>query len=224
MASGTITLTIAVDQAGRTALHDSGQQIVIVRAMSPAPDPVVACAVFNPFGDNTNVLFYDALQIFVMQGAPQVLGTVKMQITQATALGSRYTFSGSEIGWEQPAYSSSVVGLVNQDTAGPLSAGLAQQMNISNGDCWQPIAISVSPANETVYFEPVSEILVFVAARIVAGEILPAALLQPAGGIAADVAGPPTVGPYLSVKLTEDVTIHFDDRKNCFAPGPLRSP
>lgn len=211
---------MAVDAAGRNALAASGQQIVIVRAMNPAPDPVVACAVFNPFGDNTNVLFYDALQIFVMQGDPQVLGTVDLQITQPAEPGSQYSFNGNEIGWEQSAYSPSVVGLVNQATAEPLSAGLVQQMNIANIDCWQPIAIAPAPANETVYFEPATEIWVFIAAGIAVGEILPAKLLQPVGGGIGGAVGPSTVGAYLPVALIGDVTIHFDDTNNCFAPGP----
>jgi hypothetical protein len=226
MASGTITLSIEVDAKGHAVLQDSGQKIVIVRAMSPAPDVAVACAVFPPFGPATDVEFEKDWAVFVMQGSPVTFSVVKMQITQPMQPGNECTFDGSGFRDEQPAYAPAVFGVSNEDSTGPLSVGLAQRMTIANADGWQPVAIQDFPYNETSWFEPTADVWVFVAKDIVVGELLPAGLLRPvdnvgvdAGGVA--IAGPPSVGRYLVVPLTADTTIHFDDADNCFAPGPL---
>lgn len=237
MNPGQQTLHLQVDLAGRRALLATGQRIVIVRVLYGAAGFVVASAVADPFGNETDIGFHPAWKAFVQQGSIRPLDRVRLQLTQAMAPGGQTRFDGTGFGPVQPAYAPTVFGLKNGHRGPLLSAGLAQQLTIASETVWQPVSIAPFPYNEIGYFEPTDEVLVFPARGIIAGQMLPTGLLHTSG----DPAGsgvrsrqrlddrppvsaegyPSLVGGYLRVSLTADTTIHFDNAGNCFRPGPL---
>jgi hypothetical protein len=221
MSNSAITLSVQVDEDGRKQLLQSGQKICIVRVLEGEDDYVVACAAFLPFGPQTDILFYPEWSVYVMQGGITTFEPVNMQITGDLEPGQQCTFDGSGFSNYEPAWSEEVFGLINNTVSTLVSAGLAQKMNISNLSAFSAININALPANEISFFQPKDDIRVFIAKGVESGMVLPASLLRPAQALKTMVASVSSIGVYLTVSLLNAVVIHFDNVKNCFAPGPL---
>lgn len=246
MTSQPITLHLQVGETSRRRLLAARQQICIVREMEEDSPYWVTCAVVDPFGPQTDILFYPTWQVFVTPGVIRSFDTVKMPLQQVVQPGYCYTFDGVGIMGQQPAWSKTVIGLINAHRSDPLCAGLCQQLTINNTEVFHAISITDFPYNGTCYFQPRSTIRIFIARGITAGQILPVGILQsdknssctdpgnmrfsdpgnmrssgPADMCSSDPADMPSfIGADLSVELLSDTTLYFNPSDNCFQTGP----
>jgi hypothetical protein len=216
--SSTTTLSIVFNNPqDLQSLSNSGQQICIVRTFNDTNKYIVVSAVFSPFGQKNDVLFYDSWQLYAMPGDITQLNTVKMQMTQNVLTGQQYTFSGAAFTAPVNTGISGSFGFNNNAAMPLLCGGLAQQMNINNTDGWYALNAVQLLANEVSYFTPGNNILVFIAGGIDCGTILPASILASANN--PNLRIPSSIGKYLQVDITANTTIHFDGSSNSFVQG-----
>lgn len=205
-----ITLSIKVDREGKTYLKNSGQQICIVRELVDPTDYIVISAVFEPFGDQTDVIFYPSWKIYAMQGALTVGSSVKAQISSDIDLGQQYTFDGIDFTKPDLAYSDTVFGIDNQ-TPNPICGGILQKVNLTNADQYVVLSVMDLPFNEASYFEPTDTIELFISSGFTQGSIQPSALIQATNSRSAR-----SIGKGLSIELSQDTVIHFDNQSHTF--------
>ena len=226
---GNHILTVQIDQDGRRKIQEYQQSVTIVRSFGwfdPSKDHPVVCIAFDPFGQNNKVVFTADWKEYVSTRSIKEYETVYMQDeTKSTVLvGYTYTYSGVSFDGGRKGVSSQY-GFDNQDDqTRTLTVGLAQKIISPNGDeKFRPTNVAAVHFNDIIYFEPLEEIKVFLAAKMKDGLILPLNILIPKTHRSSlSMPLEIVIGRYLEVTLTDEETfIHYDNNNNIFALGPL---
>ena len=213
------TLTIQLSRADRAQIAAQGEMITVVRSFASDGDYVVVCAAFAPFGPSNTVLLGPQWYQYATQ-QPSASGTVvQMALSQVAAPGTLFAFTGSDFTPQGKAYAPDVFGLANQ-SLDPLQCGIAQDVCINGApSAIVPLVLASTPANQTSYFQPQTEVKLLLASNVQAGMLLPAGVLQPVGSTVQDK-GTFTVGKYLTVDISSNTTVYFDAVNNCFTLTP----
>ncbi|TGE28371.1 hypothetical protein [Hymenobacter metallicola] len=221
MSSTSATVTIQLQSADLRYILSLNQQIIIVRSLKNEGNYVVACYASVPVFPTTTLQFGPNWYVFAAP-VPSAFDQLPQLPTTAQVVdaGTVYTFSAGIFGQQQPAYSPTVFGCDNT-VAQPIGFGVAQDLGVNGVPAPAPLAIMEAPTNQTSYLEPIDEIKIFLASNLTVGQVLPAALLTPIGGSSVNQRGGFSVGQYLAVPLTQDVTVGFNSASNSFVRTSL---
>lgn len=218
------TLTIKLSQADCTRITSYGEVITLVRSFATEGDYVVVCAAFAPFGLCNTLTLSAQWAVYATQQQPAADSLIQLQtaLVQATPPGNTLTFTGSTFVPQGAAFAPDVFGFANS-SPNLVQWGVAQAVSTNNTSAATvPLVLASTPAKQTSYLQPLSEVKLFLASNVQAGLLLPAQVLQPVGSSSSTVGqkAPFTVGQYLAVDPSTNPTIYFDSPNNCFTLVP----
>lgn len=217
-------LTIKLSQADCTRIASYGEVITLVRSFATEGDYVVACAAFAPFGLCNTLTLNTQWAVYATQQQPVAGSVITLQtaLVQPTPPGNTLIFTGSTFIPQGAAFAPDVFGLAN-NSPNLVQCGVAQAISINSATATTvPLVLATTPAKQTSYLQPLSEVKLFLASNVQTGLLLPAQVLQPIGSSSSNVEQkvPFTVGQYLAVDPSTNPTIYFDSPNNCFTLVP----
>ena len=203
------TLTININQAGRQALIDVKEKIIIIRSYDDEAETNIVCESFAPFGDVNTIEFKNSWHEYASISPMINLQVINMQETTPVKLGNTYKFMNSGFNGIEGSCPTNYYGFSNQQTNDKkLVAGMAQFISVNNSNSQlAPTSAYNIPSNQTIYFGSTSNIIIFVAQNLVTGTIIPQSMLSP------DTAEKSiTIGKYLKIDLDTTTEIFFNEK------------
>lgn len=212
-------LNIQTDTNSRKFLLKNEQTICIVRSFSTQNDYLVICASFEPLGASNKVKF-GSWKIYATTQSVKNQTRIKPNLKEGANLGNRYVLDNIAFRADGTSYSKEVIGIDNQRklaNSQNTTLGLAQAIGINEN--WS-LCITNSysvPYNQTVYFEPLPKVKVFIASGIKKDMVLPRQMLQ--AQVVRNKRRSIVIGKYLEVDLKQVKAIYFNKEMNTFEVG-----
>lgn len=206
----TYTLNIQIDDAGLQAITQSGQKVTIVKSV-PRGGESVAWILFPPLEMNM-ITWTEEYSVYASTTNIQAGATIETQSLKCAAGGNMYPFENSQFKNGIRDLEPTQYGVQNLDPdirTGPvamITSGLYQGAMVNGEESVSPLNAIGVLYNENAIFTPIETIQVYLS------------LYQHNGQIISEVSS-----NALTVQFTNQTTqtIHFNDRTNTFAPGPL---
>lgn len=206
----TFNLEIQFDSAGLTTLQEAGQQVAIVKNVSPNTSNQVIWVSFAPELDNT-VTWTETYYVYGSNTQIQAGATIHTLSTFQGTDGDTYPFSGGQFHPGTNDLGQNQYGVKNADSNFQLlTAGLAQAAGGTGGTGGNlsPLNATVVPFNDQGIYQPIEKVAVFAFASANNGLVI--------SSVSSNA---------LTVDLTTEPsqTIHYNSSNNTFSDGPLSS-
>lgn len=220
----TYSLTIRIDADGRNFLLKNNETIVLVFSPRAGDCYSVVFAAFNPFGDS-NVVYFGNRRIAYAASQQLIYGDPLVQNSSiGVAPGKLYPFMNLGFKGSIPAFSDKVSGIINKRktaTSENIACGFASEVKFNNVEGYGVICLYSLPYEQTLYFEPLSKVLIFTGKGFFANMILPPGMLKPNGEQSPALSKGQVLvtGSYLEIDLNETSNVVFDNVTHTFVKG-----
>lgn len=220
----TYHLNIHINAEGRNFLMNNNENIVLVFSPRTGDCYSVVFAAFDPFGDNNLVQFGNTRIAYA--AAQQLIygdSLAENSFIGATP-GKLYPFMNLGFKGSVPAFSDKVLGIINRRktaTYENLACGFASEVTVNNAEGYGVIYLYSLPYGQTLYFEPLSKVMIFTGKGFFTNMILPPGMLKPNGEQSPALSKGQVLvtGSYLEIDLNETSSVVFDSVTHVFVEG-----